>query len=733
MKASTRGTALAQACTGSIVLYAALVIVLLGSLTFLLQGMILPLMTTGYTSEQIYQVDALEASFKNIFRQRLGKSAKGSDLWQQLSTMNGKELTITDSQDTFIGSITPTFTPYWFRTGSTASTSLPALPAGIKIPPHDNKKSAMVAIAATGISRFTYDWSQQTIEQPDTGTATIPANADVYFALLSNDAQDSLNLSDRTLSLSLKGSRQTDIPQFAKSLPEADGLLGALGGEQSTTHRNQLNAAFVYGKQPSHTSATLTLPESAHVVGSENSLQGYDVLLGQHVLAELAITLPSGAKVHRQWRFNGRTSFNINDDYNKDVIVPDENQLLSDLVVERNPLGNDNAGWAQLGILPSSAAKGWAAVNVLTPSANQPNHAQFMKNINGTDGKNETTLKWARLVIKQPMLQNYTSTPVNTSYKLSFAPYRTTSFSNSDNFFYGLVLREQFYGKNPHDGAKGLVVGLLYGDLDLEFTLPGWRRVQNYGYTLDPALLPGFAWYSKNNAYYITQDSTNITQQNLNKYYATNTAPYVGIFSNYHLELSGYITFSPRILVWGFDDNGLTTNGDDPQTYGKMTLLAVGKPKDGSFPSTNNFTALHVNLEETRDSAGTLGNDLRIVLAKPDFTTPRWISMEANNPHYQPLQEAVHIKWLWVNTKDPKYENQPLAKASLVANPRQNSSISQAAAKDEPKNILRIEGFTGAEYNYAGIYSSLVGTPQKTYLRDFGMAVSNKKTATTQP
>jgi hypothetical protein len=305
MKARTRDTALVQACTGSIVLYAALVIVLLGSLTFLLQGMILPLMTTGYTSEQAYQVDALEASFKNIFRQQLGKKAKGSELWQQLSTMNGKELTITDNHGTFIGSITPTFTPYWFRTGSTASTSLPALPAGIKMPPHDNKKSAMVAIAATGISRFTYDWSQNKIDQASTGTATIPANADVYFALLSKDAQDSLSLSGRTLSLSLKNLRQTDIEQFAKSLPEADVLLGALGGEHSTTHKNQLNAAFVYGAPPSHTNATLTLPESARVVGSENSLQGYDVLLGQHVLADLAITLPSGAKVHRQWALMG--------------------------------------------------------------------------------------------------------------------------------------------------------------------------------------------------------------------------------------------------------------------------------------------------------------------------------------------------------------------------------------------------------------------------------------------
>lgn len=720
----------AHACAGSIVLYAALVIVLLGSLTFLLQGMILPLMTTGYTSEQVYQIDALEASFKNIFRQQLDKKAKGSALWHQLQTMQGKTLTITDADNKTIGTVTPSFTPYWFRTGATASSSL-TLPADMTMPPLA-AKNEMVAVTESGIQRFIYNWAQKKIEQAKTGTASIPANADIYFALHSKNANDALKFNNRTLTYTLENTNHTAIKQFARILPQADGLVGALGGNASTSHQDQLTAAFVYGKTPQSDINTLTLAESARVLGDETTLKGYDLLLGQHVLADLTITLPSGAIAHRQWHFNGRTSFQTNSDYNKDIIAPNENEneTLQDFVVARNPQSNDNNKWAVLGSLPASG-KGWSAISVLKPSANQPKHAQFMKNIEGNENKNETTLQWARLVIKQPMLKNYDTTPVNTSYKLSFAPYGQMQPPIAEqNYFYGLILRQKFYGSNPHDGAKGLVVGLLYGDMDLNDMTDSKRLVDNT-YPLDPAVLFGFDWTAQTNGNGNGNGNGNteyfysIKDNNITTYYGENTAYHVGIYNSSTVKRSsGAIDFSPRVLVWAFDD------GDVKKTAGKMTLLAVGQPEGDSFPklSENNadYTALHVNLEENTTVGSQQVNDLRIVLALPDFTKSCWISMEANasdadGSANNALLERQHITWRWVNNS---------AGTTTIANPRQVAPSNPMSA-DEPQEILRIQGFTGAEYNYAGIFSSLVGAAQyqQTYLRDFGMAVTNKAPA----
>lgn len=733
---------------GGILLYAILTILLLSSAALMLQSYLLPALMTGTEVINTAQGEYLVESYKNILRQRIGKNANAASLRSALLALDNKTISIPGPNGTPLGTVTAKFTVAWFQTANKQVTVLPTDELSWK---PETGTYQMLAITSAGeVSRFDYKFDNNGKDN----TTQIPAYASIYFRCARTNQTKPFALSSPTAdtpsTLTLPSDLSSPFTQFSKVLPSSNMLIGFMRESSnivSAQDRNKHDYNILCGTAGKNGFYdVMTIFEKTN-----GDLKNYELFLGQHVEAKLTVTPAGSAPFSRVWNFNGRTKFKSS---NKTVVEADGAAIKDNLSQSFATEKNNEKHFSTTGVMTTDSTYGSALK--LSSSDKQPIHGNFLYNL--TNGANDTGINYARLALKDAIL--ISGAGLNTTMKMAYRPLYSTSDTQfyKHNYCAGFIPRMKISQKgnnnsnNPHAWGEGIAVGILGGSIPLWYSQSGKTSTYtaiNGTYPIDLAIL-GFTPFTNSNNKRFSYSFSGPWEQR--------PAPLKS--GNFSLEdvdnNTKILVIRPCIIVWYFNDNS------DNTQPGQLELLAIG-----SLPATSDYLqpigavpgyllalsgeyiGLHVNIQETVSGY----NDLRVMIAKPDLTTPRWLSMDAdmqeefrnflwNTGTQSDTDSRCKISWtIFDNSKtrlveNPLYDGDDTRSQSERLSMLKNYDLTQLQKTDEPQYVLRTSRAVGSEFTNGGIYAST--TPSATggacgLLRDFGLAiqqVGNSATAT---
>ena len=715
MQTSQRGSVLLTIIGGIVIL------ALLGMVAVsLMTGSVM----TGLDAKETVQASYLAESGKEIVRVQTAQQSGGEmmsiarQLEESSRQHNGKGIEIDGK-----GFVKLTLYPSWFRWYEdklhlTDSGWYGGVPNG---------KREMLVLNQSGAMRYAYENGFGS-ETPGSTAA------DVYLIGRVQGENGSITYDTTKRTLTVKTTAD-DLKWF----PEYGGLIGLVRQQekdsQLPTSTQVSKLRFTYNSKKTdgdvHT-FTDFIPLSEGTI-SEDTFKDKDIVLGQYFRVVSEAQTANGARAALVWHTNGRSSLRFagsggseeGGNATENIIGGNlsSEEDLKELFGQHLTEHNLNKGYTFTKYGPDLTA---LSVQGFQPS--MPNHFLLK-----TTRKTSTDYWFAGITDKTIPIDSFQKEH-GVMIQISTMIHPPGS-SKKPHFFGGLLFRtHMLQGKSaltPH-GVSGLGMGIVYGSIEIENSeKEGYYEVDDC--TINPALLPGFEWFSK--------DSNDPEEPDGSFRIAkTDWEQYSRIFVQGVPSAGRKMTIKPTLILWAYDDEELNDGNvsEPPDSLRCLAAASLG-PNDVYSPLSTPLDAFYFTriVTQVREHEG--DNKIRAWIASqrpPKYGVTDYTKYDPETNNFLYSYDIAHTLelgkilddirngfkvsegalWPVLDFSDGVEQNLMTDRFTLIGWDYVNPEFSRfetekVDGRSNIKTTILTQFATGAAYNRAGIF-------QGTYTED---------------
>ena len=692
MQTSQRGSVLLTIIGGIIIL------ALLGMVAVsLMTGSVM----TGLDVKETVQASYLAESGKEIVRVQTSKADTGARLMTLVDdTLDGKTFSITG------GNVSLKLFPSWFRTSDTG-TLLKGGSGWYPEAPSGTRELLLIAKSGTA-SRAEYSFGK---------AAALTPNADAY--LIGRGTPTYPTKTQTTISVN---TAKNDFDYF----PETGGLIGVVNKGGATL--NPDSAKRLIYERLSKSGSTYTFEGVRPVSGSSYPELGEDkeLVLGQYIRVVSEAQTANGARAALVWHTNGRSSLRFagsggseeGGNATENIIGGNlsSEEDLKELFGQHLTEHNLNKGYTFTKYGPDLTA---LSVQGFQPS--MPNHFLLK-----TTRKTSTDYWFAGITDKTIPIDSFQKER-GVMIQISTMIHPPGS-SKKPHFFGGLLFRtHMLQGKSaltPH-GVSGLGMGIVYGSIEIENSeKEGYYEVDDC--TINPALLPGFEWVSK--------DSNDPEEPDGSFRIAkTDWEQYSRIFVQGVPSAGRKMTIKPTLILWAYDDEELNDGNvsEPPDSLRCLAAASLG-PNDVYSPLSTPLDAFYFTriVTQVREHEG--DNKIRAWIASqrpPKYGVTDYTKYDPETNNFLNSYDIAHTLelgkilddirngfkvsegalWPVLDFSDGVEQNLMTDRFTLIGWDYVNPEFSRfetekVDGRSNIKTTILTQFATGAAYNRAGIF-----------------------------